>query len=117
MKIIEEREAWIHTHFVVDSFYISPQEQRLVSKYIEPKLRQMGIQYGLHYKNAASAHRAIIVLECIPFDHIKIAVRQLIDETISEFPSRKRKKRNVVTRVTVEPPESSQENPQIGECV
>jgi hypothetical protein len=108
MKIVEERETWIHTHFVVDSFYITPQEQRLVSLRVEPELKQMGIQYGLHYKNAPSQHQAVIVLECLPFDPIKARIKHLINETIQEFPSRLRERKNVVTKITTEAPEPSE---------
>ena len=52
MKIIEEREAWIHTHFIVDSYYIAEQEQRQISLSVEPELMQLGIQYGLIYNIA-----------------------------------------------------------------
>ena len=102
MKVIEERRTWIHTHFVTDSFYITAQEQRTVSIRVEPELKQMGIQYGLHYKNAPSEHRAIIVLECLPFDHITDGIKQLINETIEEFPNRTVEKKNVVTKITTE---------------
>ncbi|MXV76407.1 hypothetical protein F4Z99_19315 [Candidatus Poribacteria bacterium] len=71
MKIVEEREAWIHTHFIVDSFYITVQECQQISISVEPELMQLGIQYGLTYNIAPSKHRAIIVLECIPFDPVK----------------------------------------------
>jgi hypothetical protein len=108
MKVIEERRTWIHTHFVIDSFYITAQEQRTVSMRVEPELKQMGIQYGLHYKNAPSEHHAIIVLECLPFDHITDAIKQLIDETIEKFPSRIIEKKNVVTKITAETPEGTQ---------
>ena len=50
MKIIDEREAWIHTHFFVDSALVTLQEQKLISMRVEPELRQMGIQYGLRYE-------------------------------------------------------------------
>ena len=101
MKIIEEREAWIHTHFIVDSFYITGQEQRQVSIRVEPELLQMGLQYGLTYNIAPDKHRAIIVLECIPFDSVKAVIKQLIDEVIADFPVRHPEQRNVVTKITV----------------
>ncbi len=101
MKIVEEREAWIHTHFIVDSFYITEQERRQISICVEPELMQLGLQYGLRYNVAPNKHRAIIVLECIPFDSVKAAVRQLINEVITDFPVRLPEQRNVVTNITV----------------
>lgn len=101
MKIIEEKEAWIHTHFIVDSYFITEQERRQISISVEPELMQLGIQYGLTYNIAPSKHRAIIVLECIPFDPVKLMVRELIDEEIKDFPVRHLEQRNVVTNITV----------------
>ena len=87
MKIVEEREVWIHTHFVLDSFYITDQERRQISISFEPELMQLGLQYRLTYNIAPSKHRAIIVLECIPFDSVKAIVKELIDEAIKDFHS------------------------------
>ncbi len=101
MKIVEEREAWIHTHFILDSFYITDQERRQISISVEPELMQLGLQYGLTYNIAPSKHRAIIVLECIPFDSVKAVIKQLINNVIEDFPVRLPEQRNVVTNVTV----------------
>ncbi len=109
MKIIDEREAWIHTHFFVDSASITPQEQKLISMRVEPELRQMGIQYGLRYEKPLNAEQSLIVLECIPFEKVREAIKILINETIKNFPSRSANPpRNVVTNITVEGPESAQ---------
>ena len=108
MKIVEEREAWIHTHFIVDSFYITEQECRQISIGVEPELMQLGIQYGLTYNIAPSKHRAIIVLECIPFDSVRAIIKQLIDDVIKDFPVRLPEQRNVVRNITVVDPESSE---------
>lgn len=104
MKIIEEREAWVHTHFIVDSYFITEQERRQISINVEPELMQLGIQYGLAYNIAPSEHNAIIILECIPFDNIKAIIRALIDEEIKDFPVRHPEQRNVVTNITVADP-------------
>ena len=101
MKIVEEREAWIHTQFILDSFYITEQECRQISIGVEPELRQLGLQYGLTYNIAPSKHRAIIVLECIPFDSVKAMVKNLITDVIKDFPVRLPEQRNVVTNITV----------------
>lgn len=106
MKIVEEREAWIHTHFIVDSFYITEQERRQISIRVEPELIQLGLQYGLTYNIAANKHRAIIVLECIPFDSVKAIVKRLINEVIADFLVRFPEQRNVVTNITVTSPET-----------
>ena len=116
MKIVEEREAWIHTHFILDSFYITDQERRQISISVEPELMQLGLQYGLTYNIAPSKHRAIIVLECIPFDSVKAVIKQLINNVIEDFPVRLPEQRNVVTNITVADSESSEltdsESPQ-----
>lgn len=108
MKIVEEREAWIHTHFILDSFYITDQERRQISISVEPELMQLGIQYGLTYNIALSKHRAIIVLECIPFDSVKAVIKQLINDVIEDFPVRVPEQRNVVTNISVADRESSE---------
>lgn len=108
MKIVEEREAWIHTHFILDSFYITDQERRQISISVEPELMQLGIQYGLTYNIVPSKHRAIIVLECIPFDSVKAVIKQLINDVIEDFPVRVPEQRNVVTNISVADRESSE---------
>ena len=109
MKIIDEREAWIHTHFFVDSALVTPQEQRLISMHVEPELRQMGIQYGLRYEKPVNPEQSLIVLECIPFENTREVIKDLINETIKNFPSRSANPpRNVVTNITVEGAESAQ---------
>lgn len=106
MKIVEEREAWIHTQFILDSFFITAQERRQISMSVEPELGQLGLQYGLTYDIAPSKHRAIIVLECIPFDSVKAIVKQLINDAIKDFPVRLPEQRNVTTNITVAHPET-----------
>ena len=108
MRIVEEREAWIHTHFILDSFYVTEQERRQISISVEPELMQLGLQYGLTYNIAPSKHRAIIVLECIPFDSVKAVIKRLINDVIADFPVRLPEQRNVVTNITVTGPETEQ---------
>lgn len=108
MKIIKEKEAWIHTHFIVDSYFITEQERRQISINVEPGLLQLGIQYGLTYNIAPSKHRAIIILECIPFDSVKSMVKELINKEIKDFPVRLPEQRNVVTNITVADPETNE---------
>lgn len=108
MKIIEIKEAWIHTHFIVDSYFITEQERRQISINVEPELLQLGIQYGLTYNIAPSKHRAIIILECIPFESVKSMVRELINEEIKDFPVRHPEQRNVVTNISVADPETNE---------
>ena len=110
MKVVEEREAWIHTHFILDSFYVTEQERRQISIGVEPELMQLGLQYGLKYNIAPSKHRAIIVLECIPFDPVKAVIKKLIDDVIEDFPVRLPEQRNVVTNITVSAPDTEQAN-------
>ena len=43
MRIVEEREAWIYTHFIVDSFFITESERRQISTRVEPELIQISI--------------------------------------------------------------------------
>lgn len=101
MKIVEVREAWIHTHFIVDSYFITEQERRQITINVEPEIMRLGIRYGLIYNIAPTKHQAIIVLECIPFDHVKSLIEQMINEVITEFPVRHPEQRNIVTNISV----------------
>ena len=80
---------------------ITEQERRQITISVEPELMQLGLQYGLTYNIAPSKHRAIIVLECIPFDPVKAVVKKLINDVIEDFPVRLPEQRNVVTNITV----------------
>ena len=111
MKIVEEREAWIHTHFILDTFYITPQERRHISINIEPELIHLGLQYGLTYNIAPSKHRATIVLECIPFDPVKAIIKERINEVIKDFPVRLPQQRNTLTNITIKDPETETTDP------
>ena len=113
MKIVEEREAWIHTHFILDSFFVTEQERRQISISVEPELMHLGLQYGLTYNIAPSKHRAIIVLECIPFDPVKAAIKELINGVIEDFPVRLPEQRNVVTNITVTDQETEAANTNV----
>ena len=113
MKIVEEREAWIHTHFILDSFFVTEQERRQISISIEPELMHLGLQYGLTYNIAPSKHRAIIVLECIPFDPVKATIKELINGVIEDFPVRLPEQRNVVTNITVTDQETAAANTNV----
>ena len=110
MKIVDVRETWIHTHFTVDSWEILPEERFKIDMRVEPELRRLGIQYGFHYERKRQAESYAIVLECIPFPRARDYIKDLIDETIREFPTRKRdERRNVVTKVTIKEEESEEQ--------
>ena len=110
MKIVDVRETWIHTHFLVDSWEILPEEQFKIDMRIEPELKRLGIQYGFHYERKPQARGYTIVLECIPFPRTRDYIKDLIDEAIKEFPTRKRDEpRNVVTKITVQEEETEEQ--------
>ena len=103
MKIADVRETWIHTHFITDSWEILPEERFRIDMRVEPELRRLGIQYGLHYERKPQAEVYTIVLECIPFPKTRDYIREMMDETIGDFPTRKKDQpRNVVTTITVQ---------------
>ena len=108
MKILDVRETWIHTHFLTDSWEILSEEKFRIDMRLEPELRRLGIQYGFHYERKPHAEGYTIVLECIPFPKARDYVRDLIDETIKDFPTREKDKpRNVVTKITIQEEESA----------
>ncbi|MGQ9608210.1 MAG: hypothetical protein ACUVWN_02840 [bacterium] len=103
MKIVDIHETWIHTHFITDSWEISPEEKFKIDMRIIPELRRLGIQYGFHYERKPYSDSYTIVLECIPFPKTKDFVKELLEETIKDFPARKKDEpRNVVTKITVQ---------------
>ena len=102
MEIIEHKETWIHTHYIVDSYFITEPERRQISINVEPQLYSIGIRYGLDYDIDPAKHRAIIILECIPFESVIVLIKGFIDEVIKDFPVRHPQQRNVVTNISVE---------------
>lgn len=103
MKIVDIHETWIHTHFITDSWEISPEEKFKIDMRIIPELRRLGIQYGFHYERKPDSDSYTIVLECIPLPKTKDFVKELLEETIKDFPVRKKDEpRNVVTKITVQ---------------
>ena len=107
MEIADVQETWIHTHFIVDSWEILPDERFKIDMRVEPELRRLGIQYGLHYERRPQAENFAIVLECIPFPKTRDYIKELIGETIKDFPARKREEqRNAVTKITIQEKDS-----------
>lgn len=107
MKITNINETFIHTHFITDSWEILPEERFKIDMRIQPELKRLGIQYGFHYERKPFAESYTIVLECIPLPRIKDFVKSLLEETIKDFPARKRDEpRNVVTKITVQDQET-----------
>ncbi len=112
MKILDVRETWIHTHFLVDSWEITPEERFKIDMRVEPELRRLGIQYGFHYERKPQAQCYTIVLECIPFPKTRDYVKELLEETIKDFPTRRRDEpRDVVTKITVQREDSDRQLP------
>jgi hypothetical protein len=103
MKITDVKETFIHTHFVTDSWDILSDERFKIDMRIQPELKRLGIQYGFHYERKPLAESYTIVLECLPFPKIRDFVKSLLDETIKDFPARKKDEaRNFVTKITVQ---------------
>jgi hypothetical protein len=103
MKIVDVRETWIHTHFLVDSWDILPEERFEIDMRVEPELKRLGIQYALHYERKPQSQGYTIVLECIPFPKTRDYIKNLIDGAIKEFPIRRKdEQRNVITKITVQ---------------
>lgn len=103
MKIIDVQETWIHTHFITDSWEITPEERFKIDMRIIPELRRIGIQYGFHYEQNPYSESCVIVLECIPFQKTKDFVKSLLEETIKDFPTRRKDQpRDYVTKITIE---------------
>jgi len=107
MRIADVQETWIHTHFLLDSWEVLPEERFKIDMRVEPELKRLGIQYGLHYERKPYAQGYTIVLECIPFPRMRDYVKSLIEETIGGFPTRKKDEpRDTVTKITIQDKEA-----------
>lgn len=103
MKIVDVQETWIHTHFITDSWEISSEEKFKIDMRIIPELRRLGIQYGFHYERKPDSDSHIIVLECIPSPKTRDFVKELLEQTIKDFPARKKDApRDYVTKITIQ---------------
>ena len=102
MKILGREEVWIHTHFLTDCVRLSSQRMRYIEKKLLPKLRELGIVFGVHFTQLRDERTCRIVLECLPFAATLDRIQQHLQEVVREIPSRSQ-----TTKVTPAEPQPS----------
>ena len=99
MKILGREEVWIHTHFLTDCVRLSSQRMRDIEKELLPRLRQLGIVFGIHFTQLRDERICRIVLECLPFAATLERIQQHLQEVVRDIPARP-----PITKVTPEEP-------------
>jgi hypothetical protein len=102
VKILGREEVWIHTHFLTDCVRLSSQRIRDIEKELLPRLRQLGIVFGIHFTQLRNERTYRIVLEWLPFAATLDRIQQQLQDVVREIPSRP-----ATTRVTSEEPRQS----------
>lgn len=88
MKILDREELWIHTHFLTDCLRLSDARMKEVVKQMTPRLRELGIVYGLRFTQIGEERTCRIVLECIPFAKTLDRIQQTLQDIVRDIPSR-----------------------------
>lgn len=88
MKILDREELWIHTHFLTDCLRLSDARMKEVVKQMTPRLRELGIVYGLRFTQIREERTCRIVLECIPFAKTLDRIQQTLQDIVRDIPSR-----------------------------
>jgi hypothetical protein len=88
MKILGREEHWIHKHFLTDCMSLSEARMREVVKEMLPRLRELGIVYGLHFTQVRDERTCRIVLECIPFAKTLDRIQQQLQVVVRDVPAR-----------------------------
>lgn len=88
MKILGREEHWIHTHFLTDCLRLSDARMKEVVKQMTPRLRELGIVYGLRFTQIREERTCRIVLECIPFAKTLDRIQQTLQDIVRDIPSR-----------------------------
>lgn len=87
MRVVDVKETWIHTHFITDARRISVSNTRLIKKKMEKLLRDMGIVFGIHFRDFREDERIRIVLECRPFPQDLKKIKSHLEEVIKDIPA------------------------------
>ena len=88
MKILGREGVWIHTHFLTDCVRLSSRRMRDIEKELLPRLRQLGIVFGIHFTQLRDERTCRIVLECMPFAATLDRIQQHLQDVVRDIPSR-----------------------------
>jgi hypothetical protein len=100
MQMLRREETWIHTIFLTDCEYLPGHHARRIREEMARFLEQIGIVYGVHFRESRTEKGLCIVLECIPLPRVMQKIEEKLKEVVRPIPARPR-----ATRVTVKEPE------------
>ncbi|GIW42926.1 MAG: hypothetical protein KatS3mg077_0208 [Candidatus Binatia bacterium] len=90
MRIIDEWQTFIHTHFQTDGLQLPAERIRDIEQVVSPLLRSLGIVYGFHFEREPNDPGIRIVLECRPAQKELDVIRKALAETLRPIPRRPR---------------------------
>lgn len=90
MRIVDEWQTFIHTHFQTDGLQLSSDRVREIEQALLPLLRNLGIVYGIHLEREPNDPGIRIVLECRPAEKELSLIRNTLMETLRPIPRRPR---------------------------
>ena len=90
MRILDEWETFIHTHFQTDGEQLPSERVREIERALVPTLRELGIVYGFHLERSPSDPGIRVVVECRPGKRELQIIRQKLADTLRPIPRRPR---------------------------
>lgn len=108
MRIIEEWQSFVHTHFQTDGQQLAAESMRALEAALLPTLRTLGIVYGFHLERSHHDPGIRVVLECRPAERELAVIRRKLAATLRPIP---RRPRPTVVRFASEEEESLPRKP------
>lgn len=99
MRILDEWQSFIHTHFQTDGQQLPTERVREIEQALLPILRQLGIVFGFHLEREPHDPGIRLVLECRPAEAELEVIRRTLVKTLKPIP---RRPRPTVVRVAKE---------------
>ncbi|GIW41564.1 MAG: hypothetical protein KatS3mg076_2141 [Candidatus Binatia bacterium] len=90
MRILEEWQSFVHTHFQTDGQQLPTERVREIERAVLPVLRRLGIVFGIHLEREPRDPGIRIVLECRPLESDLDVIRKTLRETLRPIPVRPR---------------------------
>lgn len=88
MRILEEWQTFIHTHFQTDGQQLPTERVREIEQAALPLLRRLGIVFGIHLEREPGDPGIRIVLECRPSEENLEVIRRTLADTLRRIPRR-----------------------------
>jgi hypothetical protein len=90
MRIVDEWQSFIHTHFQTDGQQLPSERVREIEQALLPLLRGLGIVFGFHLEREPRDPGIRIVLECRPAEAELKVIRSALEKTLRPIPRRPR---------------------------